>query len=380
MNLEEIRNEIDSIDDEILALFIKRMEATKHVAEYKKENNLPILNSQRERKIISRVTKGLADNMATYTKILFTTLFDLSRSNQTGLLYTNSTLKEKILNAIETTPKIFPCNETVACQGIDGAYSQIAADKLFKNADITFFNNFQGVMTAVDNGLCKYGVLPIENNLHGSVGEIYDLMKKNRFYIVKSIKLRINHSLLAKKGTDIKNIKEIYSHEQAIGQCSEFLKKYPGIKITVVENTAVAADMVSKSERHDVAAISSSDCAEIYSLCVIKDMLQNSDNNYTRFICISKNLEIYPGADKISIMVALPHKPGALYSLISKFSAVGFNLTKLESRPISGKDFEFMFYIDFNASVYSDETISLLSEFENSPEQFVFLGSYSETI
>jgi len=109
-------------------------------------------------------------------------------------------------------------------------------------------------------------------------------------------------------------------------------------------------------------------------------MLQNSDNNYTRFICISKKLEIYPGANKISIMFTLPHRPGSLYSLISKFSAIGVNLTKLESRPIPGKDFEFMFYIDFEAPIYSDEIISLLNEFENSPEQFVFLGSYSETL
>ena len=380
MDLQEIRKEIDVIDRGLLELFLKRMDKTRLVAQYKKENNLPILNASREREIVYNMTKDLPDDMAAYTKILYTTLFDLSRSNQSSLLYTNSLLKENIENALENTPKLFPQNCTVACQGIEGAYSQLAADKLFNRANIMYFNNFAGVMTAVEKGLCKYGILPIENSVHGSVGEVYDLMKEHKFYIVKSIKFRINHCLLSKQGVSVSDIKEIYSHEQALGQCSDFLKNHPGVKVTIVENTAVAAKMVSTSDRNNVAAISSNDCANLYGLCVVDDMIQNSDNNYTRFICISKNLEIYPGANKISIMFALPHKPGALYSLISKFSAVGFNLTKLESRPIPGKDFEFMFYIDFESSIYSKETVSLLCEFDNSPEQFVFLGSYCEVL
>lgn len=380
MELKDIRNNIDTIDNQLKELFVKRMELSKQVANYKKENNMPVLNASREREIISNMTKGMADNMASYTKILYSTIFDLSRSYQSNMIYTESNLKENILKALENTNKIFPGNATVACQGIEGAYGQIAADKLFTKASIMYFNNFEGVMSAVEKGLCTYGVLPIENSIHGSVGKVYDLMREHKFYIVKSIKLRINHCLLAKQGVNVSDIKEIYSHEQALGQCSEFLKINPNIKITIVENTAVAANMVAQSERNDVAAISSNQCARLYGLCVLKDMLQNSDNNYTRFICISKNLEIYPGADKISVMFTLAHNPGSLYSLISKFSAVGFNLTKLESRPIAGKDFEFMFYIDFEASIYSDETISLLCEFENSPEQFVFLGSYSEKI
>ena len=243
-----------------------------------------------------------------------------------------------------------------------------------------YFNSFSGVFQAVESGLCRYGILPIENSTAGSVNEVYDLMKKHNFYIVRSIKLRIDHNLLAKKGTKLSDIKEIYSHQQALDQCSEFLKSLKGVKITVCENTAVAAKFVAESERNDVAAISSKNCAELYSLSVLSNTVQNNDNNYTRFICISKSLEIYPGADKVSMMFSIAHKPGTLYNVVSRFSTLGLNLTKLESRPMPGKDFEFLFYFDLNASIYDEKVPELLGEFDDEFDPFTFLGSYSEMI
>ena len=136
--------------------------------------------------------------------------------------------------------------------------------------------------------------------------------------------------------------------------------------------------MVAESQRADIAAISSPSCSELYNLAVLSDSIQNTDGNFTRFICISKELEIYPGANKVSLMLSVPHRPGALYEVIARFSALGVNLTKLESRPIPGKDFEFMFYLDMEASVYSEELIRLLCELSIAPEGIVFLGSYSE--
>ena len=254
----------------------------------------------------------------------------------------------------------------------------MACDRLFSLPSIIYFRHFEGVFQAVQSGLCQYGILPIENSSYGSVIKVYDLMKRFDFHIAKSIKLLISHALLAKPGIKPDAIREIFSHEQAIGQCSEFLREHKEIKVTVCENTAEAAKMVSESARPDVAAISSKNCTELYGLALLSDSIQNSEVNYTRFICISKGLEIYPGADKISLMITLPHRPGSLYTTLAKFSALGLNLTKLESRPISGKDFEFMFYFDFEASLYSDDVIKLLSDLEASPDQFEFLGSYSE--
>lgn len=378
MSLEKIRNEIDAIDTELANLFKKRMECAKRVAEIKKKENKSVLNQSREREILNRVAGITGEELQSQTKVLYSTLFDLSRSYQLQYMENNSELEEIISKAIERTPKTFPKKAIVACQGVEGAYSQIVCDKLFSLPSIMYFNNFEGVFSAVEKGLCQYGILPIENSSYGSVNKVYDLMKKYKFYIAKSIKYRVNHSLLVKRGTDISQIKEIFSHEQAIGQSSEFLKQFPFAKITICENTAIASKTVAESDRYDVAALSSKDCAAIYGLEVLKENVQDNDNNYTRFICISKDLEIYPGADKVSLMLTASHKPGALYELIAKFSALGLNLTKLESRPIPGTDFEFMFYFDMNASVYDSQVIRLLSALSKETEQFTYLGSYTE--
>ena len=377
MNLEEIRNQINSVDDELSTLFVKRMELAASVAKFKAENNLPILNRSRERDVVARVTAMQPEEMSLYLKVLYNTLFDLSRSYQGSLIRGEGETSKRIKEALENTDKMFPSSATVACQGTEGAYSQQICDKLFQNPTIMYMNTFRSVFDAVEHGLCRYGILPVENSIHGSVGEVYDLMDSHKFCIVRSSRLQINHCLLAKQGTDISKIKEVFSHEQAIGQCEKFLSEHKNIKVTVCENTAIAAKMVAESDRSDIAAISSGICAELYALSVIAEDIQDFSNNYTKFICISKNPEIYPGADKISVIVRLPHRPGSLYDLMSKFAALGINLTKIESRPIRNRDFEFMFYLEMDVSVYSDELIRLLSELEAEMD-FSYLGSYSE--
>jgi len=282
-----------------------------------------------------------------------------------------------LAQATTGTPSARPERASVACQGVEGAYSQFACDKMFTYPSIMYFSGFEDVFKAVDSGLCRYGILPVENSTAGSVNKVYDLMNKYNFYITHSLKLFIGHTLLAPEGVEIGDIKEVFSHEQALNQCSEYLAKL-GVKITVCENTAVAAKKVAESGRKDCAAIGSKDCAELYGLRVLKSGIQNTDNNYTRFICISKNLEIYPGANKTSIMMTIPHKPGSLYNIISSFAALGLNMTKLESRPLPGTNFEFMFYFDIDASVYSENLRILLNELEHDAEQFTYLGSYTE--
>lgn len=378
MSLNNIREEIDNIDKQLVDLFVQRMDTAQRIAEEKKAAGSPVLNVQRERDILARVSEQAGEELEGYIRLLYNTIFDISRSHQNRIIHTESTVKDKIEKALRETPPLFPKKATVACQGVEGAYSQLAAEKLFSVPSIMYFQNFESVFNAVDKGLCKYGILPIENSSHGSVGEVYDLMKHYNFHIAKCIKLRISHKLLARPKATLENIREIVSHEQALGQCSEFIKALKNVKITVCENTAAAAEIVANSDRNDIAAISSPDCARLYGLSVIKDNIQISDNNYTRFICISKDLEIYGGANKISLMLSLPHRPMALYNMLARFSTLGVNLTKLESRPIPGSDFEFMFYFDMEASVLSPDIISLLSELSNQPEVFVFLGNYIE--
>lgn len=377
MDIKELRGEIDRIDEELTKLFAERMETAAQIAKFKQENNLPVFNRERERDVLNSVTANVPAEFEVYTKTLYQTIFDLSRSYQKRLIKPQSKLSKMIDEVTAQTPCERPDRAVVACQGVEGAYSQFACDKIFTYPSIKYFPDFEEVFNAVDSGLCRYGILPVENSTAGSVNKVYDLMNQHKFYITHSLKLFIRHSLLAPEGVKLGDIKEVFSHEQAINQCSNFLAEM-GVKVTVCANTAAAAKMVAGSGRKDCAAIGSKDCAELYGLKALRSGITNTDNNYTRFICISKNPEIYPGAKKTSIMMVLPHKPGSLYNVLSKFAALGLNMTKLESRPIPGSNFDFMFYFDIDASVYSDNLKALLNELEEEAEQFSYLGSYTE--
>lgn len=378
MDMEKLRNEIDEIDDSLVKLFEKRMQSTARLAKHKKEHSVPVSDRTREREIIYRMSGKVTPELAGYTKSLYNTLFDLSKSYQNSLISPESKLASEIKKSLEGSEKLFPERAVVACQGTEGAYSQFACDRMFKYPEIMYVNSFDSVFEAVGRGLCRYGILPLENSTAGSVTAVYELMQKHKFYIVGSIKLCISHSLLAAPGVRLDGVKEIFSHEQALNQCSKFLSELKDVKVTVCANTAEAAKSVADSGRSDCAAICSGDCAELYGLSEITSGISNTENNYTRFICISKELEIYPGASCTSLMVRLPHKPGSLYSVISRFAALGVNLTKLESRPVPGSDFEFMFYFDVDASVYSPELAELITQLENELPGLVYLGSYNE--
>ncbi|MBR7138954.1 MAG: chorismate mutase [Lentisphaeria bacterium] len=381
MNLEECRKKINLIDDQICDLFVERMKVSSDVAKAKIAAHRPVTDSSREREERLRMIKRAGDELGDRAGVLFTTLFDLSRSYQRYLISGNGKLAAELEAAAKADiDTLFPSRAVVACQGVEGAYSQQACDRLFKQADIIYFRNFSGVFQAVEQGLCEYGILPIENSTSGSVNAIYDLMRSNKFYIVRSLSMPIRHHLLAKPGTKLEDVKEIVSHEQGILQCREFLNRHPGVKITIFDNTAMAAKMVAESDRSDLAAIASANCAQVYGLSDLTGDIQNSAANRTRFICISRNMRIFPGADRISLMLSTAHRPGALYSLISKFATIGVNLTKLESRPIPGREFEFMFYFDLEASPRSPEVIRLLDGLASGSDTFVFLGGYREIV
>lgn len=380
MDIAELRAEIDKIDNELVQLFCRRMQMSAGVADYKRERNLPIYVPAREREILQAMAEKAGPEMATYTRSLYSTIFELSRSYQAKRNGQLTSLFGQITQAIEKTPKLFPQTPMVACQGVEGAYSQLACEKIFKSPMIVYFKSFDAVFSAIENGLCQYGILPIENSTAGSVNQVYDLMIQHNFSIVRTFRLKVDHNLLVNPGTKLSDIKEIYSHEQAISQCAGFLSKLTGVNVVAVANTAVAAEMVAKSGRKDVAALSSRACAQLYGLENIASSVQDKGNNRTRFICISKNLEIYPGADKTSIMMILNHKPGALYKVLARLYTLGINVTKLESRPIPDREFEFMFYFDLETSIYSEEFVQLMCELEDFCEEFKYLGSYSEVV
>ncbi len=380
MELSELRVKIDEIDKALVELFVARMNVAHEVAEYKLKNNLPVLDAARERQLLSRVSDLAGQEFESYTRTLYSLMMELSRSYQNRTLAPQSELQDRINSSLENTPKLFPQRARVACQGVEGANSQAACEKIFKYPNIMYFDSFDNLFGAVESGLCDYAILPVENSTAGSVNSVYDLMKKHNFHIVRSTRLKIDHNLLAKKGTKLSEIKEIFSHEQAIGQCAEYLRGLGDVKVTVCENTAMAARFVAQSERSDVAALSSRQCASLYGLDCLASSVQDRDNNFTRFICISKSLEIYPGADRTSIMMITQNRPGALYRVLARFYTLGVNLVKLESRPLPDRDFEFMFYFDIEASVYSPEFAQLMGELSSLCEEFRYLGTYSEMV
>lgn len=377
MELSEIRKEIDVIDDRMLELFLQRMSLVEEIADYKNERNMPIINRGREREILSKVAKQ-AGNRERYAYHLFTTLFQLAKARQAELLSAPSKVGATIKAALDAGAAVFPKTGLVACQGVEGANSQTACDRLFPRGELRYVNTFDDVVRAVEEGECQFGVLPIENSSNGSVRAAYDLLQKHSLSVVRSVRLCIRHELLVLPGTRLEDIREIYSHEQAIGQCSRFLRGLEGVKVIPCGNTAMAAQKVAQSGDPGIAAISSHPCAQLYGLECVKDNIQNSDNNYTRFFCVAKNPAIYAGANRISLIVGCDNRPGALYEILSKFSALGINLTKLESCPVTGRNFEFVFFMEIEASVLEEGVLGMLEELERECVSLHFLGNYAE--
>lgn len=379
-DINALRLEMDACNKQILEAFEHRMDIASRIGDVKRSLGLRVTDPRRERQILSAIADQASPEFKSYATVLFSLLMEVSSAYQEHRMRPTSPLRERIEQALETTPKLFPQFASVACQGVDGAYSQLAAEKIFKRPNITFYRNFEGVFQAVESGTCEYGVLPIENSSAGTVNAVYDLMMEHDFHIVRTYRLKVDHNVLANEGATLEGITEIYSHQQAINQCARYLEGMPHVKVTPVTNTAEAARMVAESGRTDVAALSSRACASLYGLSVLARQVNDSDNNYTRFACITKDLQVFPGADRTSLMMVAPHEPGALYKMLARFYALDINLTKLQSRPILGQDFEFMFYFDLDASVYSPEFASLVCELEDFCDDFKYLGTYSELV
>lgn len=379
LDLTEIRGKIDKLDDELAALFVRRMALCAEVAAYKKQTAKAVRDASRENAIIARLTDGLSEKDAKAVDKLYRAIFDISRASQQELLagdVKKSALFDELQNAVKNDR--FTSSPAVACQGVEGAYSSLACRKLFEKPQILYFKDFESVFRSVESGLCRYGVLPFENSIHGSVTEVYDRLSKGKVKVAASVKLPIHHALLAADGRTLSDITEVYSHKQAVAQCSDFLAAHRNIKVNICENTAMAAKMVAESDRRDIAAISSESCASLYHLHILGRDLQNSDVNYTMFYCITKEIEIVGEVDKAAFMFNIPNRTGSLADVLGRFAAYGINLIKIESRPICGKDFEFMFYCEADCKGLDEPLVRLLCELSQSLEVFRFIGAYKE--
>ena len=380
--LSELRQQIDRIDEQIFRLFSERAEVSEGVAAYKREHGMRVFDPTRERAKVAAAASAAPEDLATYAQVLMELLMEASRARQHALLgdEPEDPTLVRIAEARATTLELFPPTARVACQGVEGAYSQIAAERIFRRPRIAYEPTFDGVFRSVEQGIADYGVLPMENSTAGSVNQVFDLLAEHSCHIVRTTRVKVDHHLLANRGATLEGIRDVYSHQQAISQCAEFLSGLPDVRVHVCENTAVAAKRVAESGRDDVAALSSRPCAELYGLEVLSADVQDRENNYTRFACISRALEVYPGADRTSLMIVLPHRPGALYKLLAKFYALDINLLKLESRPIPERDFEFMFYFELECPVAAPEFSSLMATIGGLCQECRYLGSYAEVV
>lgn len=375
MGLEPIRQEIDEIDKQLIALFRQRMDCAKQVGEYKKKHGLPVLNTEREGKILDAVEKD-GGEYGYAARLLFSNIMELSRALQHDITGSGKEMRTLLENAEYELDTCSP-DIKIACQGIKGANAHEAASRLFPYSPILFCAGWNDVFQAVQDGSADYGVLPVENSSAGSVSDVYDLILKYRFYIAGALDLKIEHVLCALPQSTLSNITQVWSHPQGLAQCSEYIAQN-GLMAVPCSNTAVAAKMVQDEKRLCCAAICSEQAAQEYGLKVLLRSFQNSSENCTRFIVISKKLYIPQSADKISLCFSLPHVTGSLYHVLCRFSCHGLNLTKIESRPMPGKSFEYLFYLDFSGNVRSARVMNLMCALSQELPEFSFLGNYKE--
>ena len=373
MNLEEIRQDIDRLDNELLELFVRRMKLCCDVAEYKSRNGLPVFQGSREQEILKRISEMAPEGLESASELLFSQIMDISKCLQ----------QERLTeyNAVQYAPAVE--NPVVACPGIAGSYSEEACIRAFgNNGKIKYFDTFGQVFEAVKVGEADYGVVPIENSTAGGVDGTYDLLEQYETYVCGRLSISVRHVLAAKTGTG--KVSKVMSHEQALHQCGQFIKAQ-GLTSVAAPNTSIAARTVAEG-CPDTACICSRHCAELYGLEILQENIADSNENFTRFIVISKTLQIPENADTISVCLSLPHHSGSLYRLLTRFSFSGLNLTKIESRPmpprikkkIGTEGFEFIFYLDFEGSVQNPSVTKLLDNLEKDCKYYRFLGNYKD--
>lgn len=371
MDLNDIRQEIDSIDNKLIKLLEKRMDCTKAVGEYKRANNIPVLDQNRQRIILDKV-ENTCEKYPQQIKFIFEDIMNVSRMSQTRIISKNS-FKENT-QTISTMPT---GNVKVACQGIRGANSHIACNEFFDDCDLSFYKTFADVFDAVENDEADFGVLPVENTSGGSVSDVYDLLMSHNFYIVSAKAMSISHNLCALKQSTFEDIEQVWSHPQALSQCSSFISKNNFSPIAH-SNTAIAAKKVMEEKRLNCAAICSKLAAKEYGLQILKEDIQDYNKSTTRFIVISKKLYISENANKISLCFNVEHEEGALSKVLNMFSLLGLNLTKIESRPMKNAEFDYLFYLDFTGNLKDKSVMDFLCTLSEEVKVFSFMGNYYE--
>ncbi len=362
-DISEIRTEIDEIDEQLTSLFERRMTVSEEVAAYKRANGLPTLNSAREKEVIAKNIARLKNKeFAPYTEKLYTCLMDLSKDYQKS---------------------IWAGEISIGFQGIKGSFSHEAClwymdhNEEETKYNVKSYETFDKLCLALLNDEISRAVIPFENSSTGAVTDVYDLLLSYEYQIVGEVCLRVNQNLMAKEGTKLEDIREIYSHPQAFMQSKEFLDKY-SFKQIPYKNTAISAEYVSSSDRSDIGCIASEKAAQLYGLKILHHNINYNKNNYTKFIVLSKSGTEDERNDKLSIVTRLDNTPGQLFKLTKLLSEHNINMVKIESRPDINNPFEYIFFIDIIGNIRDENIKAALCEIRKSNRYFKYLGNYKK--
>lgn len=376
LDLQEIRGKIDVTDAEILRLFEERMLMTERVAAFKIQAGKPVFDGKREAEKLDKIRESASTPFnAMGAQELFQHIIAISRIRQYQLL-AESGVGDGGMD-YEPLDRLPTQNARVVFQGVEGAYSFAAMKRFFgENIRSSHVETWREAMEQVASGVVDYAVLPIENSTAGSVSDIYDLMTEYPNYIVGEEILEIRHTLMGAPGASLEDIRTVYSHPQGLYQCRHFLERYPGWKQEKMLNTAMAAEKVAKDGDRSQAAIASRYAAEHFGLQVLKEEGLAGDGNSTRFVILSSQKKFIKSAGKISICVELPHKCGSLYRILAHFDYNNLNMTKIESRPIPDRSWEYRFFIDFEGNLSEPAVKNALLGVRSEAASLRLLGNY----
>lgn len=374
MDLLELRNELDGIDKQIVELYEKRMNVCGQVAEYKIETGKRVFDKEREKQKLEAVRALTHNDFNAYgVTELFEQIMAMSRKLQYRLLAEHDSVGKLSFSKVDhfDTSK---CR--VVFQGAEGAYSQAAMIQYFgEGVNCFHVDTFRDAMLAIDEGSADFAVLPIENSSAGIVSEIYDLLVEFENYIVGEQIIPINHCLLGCAGTKISDIKTVYSHAQSLMQSAHYLQEKGWQQISM-KNNAFAAQKVAEDKNPTEAAIASEYAAKVYGLEILEKGVNDLKENSTRFIIITNQKVFSKDASKISLCFEVNHESGALYHALSHLIYNGLNMTKIESRPLEGRNWEYRFFVDFEGNMEGSAVKNALRGLREETRNMKILGNY----
>ena len=368
-DIDDLRKQIDGIDASLVLLFEKRMGIVAKVADYKKKNNVEILNSKREEAVIKK-NIDLVKNKDILLEVeeFLKSIMEISRGFQNKSLNVDKILMN--------TKKL-----TVGFYGVSGSFSEQALNEYFsEKANKKAISEFEDIFLELSYGKINYGVIPIENSSTGAISEVYDLLNKYNFHITGEKYLKISQNLMGIRGSTLDDIKEVYSHSQGLKQSMDFLKGYKQWKLIPYQSTAKCAALVKEKQDKTLAAIGSTKAAEIYDLEILQKDVNSNTTNMTRFVVIGKKMESKEQSNKLSLVLSTTHKAGSLCHVLKHFADNNINLLKIESRPIKDKPWEYFFYIDFEGNINDKKIITVIDLIKKNSGYFKILGNYRRDI